>query len=258
MLLVTGRAAAQPTPIPSALAPKAPGESGALTPNAPGESGALTPNASLPLPPQASPAAAPLPLRALPPLPLAPLAVPPPRPLFFDFPYPPAVDERAHAYSWYGFQILIGEISADLTTLVGIGIQSGPVVVVGVLGRVTSAPIVHLGHRHPGRAAVSFAIEALVPGMALGAAALSPCSRGCAGLDTAMIALIPLSMGIGTIVDAAILSGEEADTPPVESALLRVLPLTVAPLAIDARAPVVSGRRAFLDAPVGFAIGARF
>lgn len=236
MLLIAGGAAAQPAPAASALAPP--------------PSYAWTS--------QPSPAAAP------PPPPLVPLAAGPGTgmpnlALGYTFPYPPAKDERAHAYSWYGWHILIGEISSDLVTLISIGAQSTPILAFGVLGRAASAPIIHLAHQHPGRAAVSLAIESLVPGMALGAALIlnnSHCPGVCKALSAASITLVPVSMLVGTVVDAAILGGEEAATPEVNSARLLLLPLTVAPL--ELRVPAAGGRRAFAEAPVGLAIGARF
>ena len=235
MLLIAGGATAQPAPAASAVSPP--------------PSYAWTP--------QASPAAAPPP-------PLVPLAAGPGAgtPMLapsFAFPYPPAEDERAHAYSWYGWHILIAEISSDLVTLIGGASNSAPIAVVGVLGRATSAPIIHLAHRHPGRAAVSFAIEAVVPSLALGRAAIvnnMHCSGACSALGMATATLIPVSMLVGTVVDAAILGGDEADTPEAQSGRLLILPLTVAPL--ELRVPAVGGRRAFAEAPVGLAIGARF
>jgi hypothetical protein len=67
---------------------------------------------------------------------------------------------------WYGWQPLMVDVGS-IATMVGGGFVrgagTGPIEILGGAGCLLGAPLIHLGHEHPGKAGTSLALRTLVP-----------------------------------------------------------------------------------------------
>lgn len=129
--------------------------------------------------------------------------------------------------SWYGWQILAADSGSVLTGYgVGAGLKSTEALVVGGVGYLAVAPIIHAIHGRGGAAAGSLGMRALVPlgGTFLGM--LMAEGSGESALYRAVkggVTGFTVGIGLTTILDVALLSFETTSSRPTTSSP-RLLP----------------------------------
>jgi len=136
-----------------------------------------------------------------------------------DAPPPaPSVPKPARRSRWYGWQNLAAD-GASLSLVVSglaVGDKGGSYLAgAGAAGWALGGPLIHFGHKNPGRAMASFGLHVVLP-VGLGAGTVALVCRG--GGDFCGLLAFPgalVGVVIAVVVDGAVLARDEV---PVEQA----------------------------------------